>query len=248
MMLPPQKPAMQLESLNGIRFRKNSVRLPNNLTPMLAYFIGFLRDGTLDKDTHTYAVRIFQKDKEFLENVINGISVALFNKRAKIIESGADFAWQLSSKPLSLFIQKNFDYPKSFLQKFWDVPKIILESPTEIKKWYIAGFVDAEGSVCWERDRISRFISVYIYQSWNNPNECPPLFKIKQMLNEFNINCIGPQLYKKNSNAFRLKLTYRNSRKFLREIPLLKKLLPVHQKNLKPYGDSLPWHERCARE
>ena len=222
MELPPLQPQVSLRMPQGIKFRTNSVRLPRNLSPMLAYFVGFLRDGTLDKDERTFGVKIYQKDKKFLENVINNMSETLFGKRAKIVNSDADFAWQLSSKPLSLFIRENFDYPENFRQTHWDVPKVILESPWEIQRWYIAGFCDAEASIVRERDR-NNSLAVYIFQSWHNQNGCPPLQNIKRMMAAKGITCYWPQLYKRDVNAYYLRFTYRQARNFIAEIPLLKK-------------------------
>ena len=215
----PIQPAIPLEINFKVRLKTNSIRLPKYLTPALAYFVGLLRDGNLNKCYRSYKVRIYQKDKRFLEEVVNSLSKTLFQKTAKIIQSGSDFVWQLDSKPLFQLITEVFDYPKDKTQKWWKTPSIILQAPLEIQKWYIAGFVDAEGSIRIENKKPI----IYIYQSWNNPNECPPLNDLKLMLKQFGINASGPKLYKKGNNAFRLKIKDRSARIFLRTIPLIRK-------------------------
>ncbi len=199
-----------------VRIRKRSVKLPENLSPALAYLIGILRDGTMTKSLRSHKVAIYQKNKEFLENVINPLSVILFNKSAKILPSAEDYMWRLDSKPLYTFISKIFDYPKEGRQIFWRVPEIIRNAPKEIQRFYIAGFVDAEGSINIERNKPV----IYIYQSWNNNLQCPTLEDLKQMLKNFGIHVIGPDCYRKSKNAFRLRLTDKNVKLFFEQIPL----------------------------
>ena len=212
-------PSIPINVTLEMNLRKNNIVIPKELTPPLAYFVGLLRDGNLSRAKRSYKIRIYQKDKAFLENVVNRISQHLFNKKVKIMKSGEDFVWQVDSKPLFLFLTKVFEYPPNKTQKWWKTPRLILEAPPEIQKWYIAGFVDAEGSICLEDDKPV----IYVYHSWNNQTECPPLSDLKLMLNKWGINSNGPYLYKHSNNAFRLRIRNKNALTFLQTIPLVRK-------------------------
>lgn len=210
--MQPTSPICEVE----VKLRKRSVKLPENLNPALAYFVGILRDGNLNKSFRSHKVCVYQKNKKFLESVINPLSMKLFNKRAKILSSGEDYMWRLDSKPLYTFIVKVFDYPKEGRQIFWRVPEIIRNAPKEIQKFYIAGFIDAEGSLIMYRNKPI----IYVYQSWNNNLSCPTLEDVKQILKSFGIHAIGPHCYKKDKNAFRLRIKDKNIESFLKQIPL----------------------------
>ena len=201
---------------------RRSLHLPTSLTPELAYFIGLLRDGNLHASGRSFKIRIYQKNRNFLEETVNNLTSHLFGKKARILQRKTGFVWQVDSKPLFLFIVRNFGYPVTKTQKFWRTPTIILTSPSEIQRHYIAGFFDAEGSYCLEKDKIV----LYLYHSWHTSAACPPLRDIKSMLNNLDISSIGPMLYKRRFNAFKLKIKASNALKFLRKIPLKLKTSP----------------------
>ena len=218
----PIQPVIDLGIDFPIVTRKTSAKVPTSLTPAFAYFLGFLRDGTVTRYKRVHDVVIYQKDKEFLEQIIVPLGQLLFGKKLQIRPSGEDFAWRLHSKSIFHLITTKFDYPASLRQVEWPVPKLILDAPLDIQKWYIAGFVDAEGSVCIEKGKPV----IYIYQSWKGGKECPPLESIKQMLRKFTIYSHGPYLCKSDKQAFRIEMEDRSARLFFQIIPTNKKKLP----------------------
>jgi len=59
----PLTPAIPLE-IPEVSLRKRSVKLPNELTPALAYFVGILCDGSLNKSQRSHKehfIILFQK-------------------------------------------------------------------------------------------------------------------------------------------------------------------------------------------
>ena len=218
----PLQPEVGLSIDFPLVTRRVSAKIPSTLTPAFAYFLGFLRDGTVTRYRRVHDVVIYQKDKKFLEQVIVPLGQLLFGKRLQIRPSGEDFSWRLHSKSLFTLITTKFDYPESLRQIEWPVPQLILDAPLEIQKWYIAGFVDAEGSVCIEKGKPV----IYIYQSWKGGKECPLLESIKQMLRKFGIYSHGPYLCKSDKQAFRIEMEDRSARLFLQMIPTIKKKLP----------------------
>lgn len=219
----PTEPKIDLGIDFPIIRRKVSASVPTFLTPGFAYFLGFLRDGTVTKHKEAiYDVAIYQKDKEFLEKFIVPLGEFLFGKKLKIRPSGADFEWRLHSKSVFKLITSKFDYPKSLRQIEWPVPKLILDAPLEIQKWYIAGFVDAEGSVCMEHGKPV----IYVYQSWIGEGT-HPLESIKQMLRKFTIYSHGPYLYRPDKFAYKLEMEDRSARLFFELIPTIKKKITL---------------------
>lgn len=219
----PLQPEVDLSVDFPLVKRSVSADVPKVLTPAFAYFLGFLRDGTLARYKRVHDVVIYQKDKEFLEKIIVPLGKQLFGKTIPIKPSGEDFAWRLHSKSVFDLIKIKFDYPESLRQIDWAVPRLILQAPIEIQKWYVAGFVDAEGSVCIEKSKPV----IYIYQSWRDPTKCPTLEGIRQILRSFGIFAHGPYRYKKEGRAFKLEMEDRSARLFLQIIPTIKKKITL---------------------
>lgn len=118
---------------------------PENLT---AYFLGALRDGCFIKNekNSTYRIRIYQKNKEWIDNLAK-MSVILFGKKPTVSIDERDCVWSLmiNSKEIFEKVCELSNYPGS--QKEWNTPKIVLNSSLETKIEYVRGFFDAEGGV-----------------------------------------------------------------------------------------------------
>lgn len=215
----PLEPVVPLRLDFPIVMRKNSVKVPRYLTPALAYLVGLFRDGNLSRNYGNFQVRLYNKSTVFLENVVSKIAEVVFGKAGSILDRGGTFVWQLNSKSLYLLFVKLFGYPEGKTQKWWTTPNIILQSPPEIQRWYVAGFTDAEGSIVMEGSKLV----IYIYHSWYTSQQCPPLADIKAILSSNGIHSIGPILYRKDVNAFKLKIKGQNAKKFISWAPLLLK-------------------------
>lgn len=123
-----------------------SVRIPNNLTPELAYLIGVFRDGTIVTETSKngveYTCALYSKHKEFIET-LKKIAEELFEIKTEIKPHGSIWGLRIRSLTLYLFLKLCFDAKQH--QKYWNTPTLIKDSCEKIKDAYIAGFWDAEG-------------------------------------------------------------------------------------------------------
>lgn len=105
------------------------------LNSEVAYFLGSLRDGYIDKGQ--YLVGIAQKDIKWLEH-IQKIIENNFQCKSKIRRfRGIYFELRVFSKKLFTFIEKEID-------DIHKVPKNIVKNK-DLWKPYIEGFFDAEG-------------------------------------------------------------------------------------------------------
>jgi len=149
-----------------------AARLPKEMTPELAYFIGFfLGDGGL-KDTRRtlefhgrreYKIVVGDYSIEFTEKIqqmfrqLFGITPPIrFERAAK----GSHYYYvNPTSKSIFLFLTQVVGLGEGKHEKF--VPKIILDSPLEIQQWFLRGYFDAEGSIYKKYNRPSWVISVH---------------------------------------------------------------------------------------
>lgn len=136
--------------------------LPKVLNPKLSYLIGALRDGSLPEVyNNQYEIQFSQQNTEWLEKVIVPTIEDVFRIKTKVESYGNQIPRiKIYSKPIYFFIKKFFEYPER-LQVTWTVPKLIINSPSEIKKWFIRGFFDSEGEINIKQKRI------VIHHSWN---------------------------------------------------------------------------------
>src|SRR3989338_6410 len=168
-----------------------------DITPKLAYLSGFLRDGSVTSGkSHEYKIVFYQKSREFLESVINPMFKKVFGVEPKIKFGNGCWESYVYSKEILKFFVRTLEFPLHRGQTRWDVPDVIKKSNFEIKKFFITGFFDAEGSVS-----LGKKPKLAFYQSWFTGDECPPLKFIKDFLNENGIktsNVNGPYKISKN--------------------------------------------------
>ncbi len=111
---------------------KTSVRLrrPNK---DIFYIVGFLADGCLSERKWKYEVEIYQRNRKLLREIAR-----LFEKnfllKPKISWHNGAYRLRVCSKPL-------FFYLRDLLKSCSDLEKI------RFNKYFIAGFIDAEGSL-----------------------------------------------------------------------------------------------------
>ena len=159
----------------------------NSIEMNAAYIIGALRDGcfTRNKKYYVYRVRIYQKNKEWLEKVADKFHEA-FGKMPTIKHDKRDGVWCLILDSKSIY-QKLLDmseFPGN--QKIWKTPKFVLEAPKEIKKEYIRGFFDAEGGVPHIEKKKQEQKNIRVYFSQVNKEA---LVGLKGLIEEFGIKC-----------------------------------------------------------
>lgn len=151
----------------------NRIKVIKKMTKKLAYSAGIFRDGGFS-DYRSEMV-ISQKDRKWLSEV-KKIFESLFDIRIKIIgprlKDGCYYI-KFRSVALYAFFHVVLDYKKFD----WKTPELIKKANTEIQKYYIRGFWEAEGSYS---------SGIYFYQSGNQKN-CPVLEDIKKMLKKLNI-------------------------------------------------------------
>lgn len=113
-------------------------KLPKCARGDLAYLIGAIRDGSINRNDYT--ISISQNHKNWL-NYLGNIFSKEFGVNPKIEKFRNYYILKLKSKVLFLFLNKIFEMPTN--QDFWETPKIIVKNK-ELWIPYISGFFDAE--------------------------------------------------------------------------------------------------------
>ena len=162
------------------------IAIPQQINQDLAYLLGVIRDGGIhyDKKNKAYKIHFSQKNRKFLETEINSRLRKLFDITGKISKrKDGVYQLQFASKPIYLFFSEVFDMKE--IQQYWDTPKQLVDTSKMLKKEYLLGFYDAEGS----KD--------HIYHSWYREGECPPLEVLSDILNnEFKVRTTKPMRIK----------------------------------------------------
>ncbi len=121
------------------------IKIPKELTDDLAYLVGLLRDGTVNKEKHgEYTCAFYSKNINFLKVVKPKIE-NLFDLSLTIEKFGECYGVRIRSKTLYLFFKLIFNFISR--QEKWNTPKIIKSANEQIKRSYISGFFDAEGGI-----------------------------------------------------------------------------------------------------
>ncbi len=153
----------QIKNLEGDRnvyFRAGSsphyVKLPIHLDPRLAYFLGYMYgDGSLKNIFKTYlshgryehSILVCDEFEITMEHLIKPLMKSLFNLNVPV-RNGEEFGCyyiRVTSKVVYRFLSQVFGFPIGFKNEIF-VPEAILESPLEIRKWFISGVFDSDGS------------------------------------------------------------------------------------------------------
>ena len=195
---PPLRLLLKLNPLNEefIKYVKGHgmsmiVKIPRIIEKDLAYILGAIRDGGIHYDelNNAYKIHFAQKEKQYLINEIQPRLRRLFGINTSVSKrKDGVHQIQFASKPIYLFFSEIFEMKE--IQQYWSTPSLIYRISKSLKKGYIKGFFDAEGT------------KEHIYHSWYKENECPPLEFISNVLNhEFNIRCTHP-LRIKTSDEF----------------------------------------------
>jgi intein-encoded DNA endonuclease-like protein len=160
------------------------IKVPKMIDSDLSYILGALRDGGIhyDLQNNTYKIHFEEQNKEYLEQEIQSRLERLFELDTRItLRPDGVHQIQFASKPIYLLFSKCFGMRE--IQQFWNTPIMMRDAPKYLKREYIRGFFDAEGTI------------EHLYHSWFSSNECPPLKFISDVLNyELGIRCSEPLL------------------------------------------------------
>lgn len=204
------------------------VKLPKLLTPELAEIIGIIiGDGHLEfnkKYTKTtmYLLNISgssSEDEDYYTNRINPIFFRLFNVKFNISKRRNDeLVLNLYSKAITSFF-KNLGISPGKKVDDVSIPKIILNAEKEIKKGFISGVMDTEGSISFKKDYFKKHSKPLISI---NAKSKKIITQLRKLLEEFNLK---PSIYKeeyldkrnnKISTRYRIDLAGKESlRKYL---------------------------------
>ena len=172
---------------------------------VIAYLAGALRDASVDRKS----VQIFSSSREWLKNIQRLLLLEGIESKIYGLKRGC---WKLKiSRKRIGFILKLVEFRSP--QVKWKTPAWIKSLAVEIKKWYIAGFFDAEGCVSLSQ---RKYLNLEFYQS--NPLILRDLrnFLLSMKIKTTRIT------KKKNRNLFCLRITDQGSVfRFSRNIPLL---------------------------
>ena len=203
--------------------RKNSVNLPKEITPKLAYFIGYLQgDGFLGSDKIRYGF-----SDEYMEHLklINKLHKDLFQIEGKIrlkkskIGKKACPALEVKQYVINSYIHQVFEIPRGY--------KINLKIPNEfcknkeILRWYLMGLFDADGTLPKNPKKVKQYFIDIALKDKSFIEEIKKILKI-----EFNINSLNPYPRKSKSPSlnkicitWELRIRKKDEiRKFLKEI------------------------------
>jgi len=134
------------------------VSLPKFLTPKLSYFVGYLYgDGCLSNAARRRIkngkllceIKIADFSREQIDNM-SKLFQELFNVQApvrdeRIFKGQHAFYIDPKCKVVHQFLNRVFEMPMGEKKGKLHFPSVILQAGPELRKWFIAGFFDADG-------------------------------------------------------------------------------------------------------
>lgn len=187
----------------------HKIKIPTRLDPRLAYLTGYLYGDGGFKDIR----RSYNKNNRFEHRIIVGdefkiqierirdLFEGLFNLQTKIsderIKKGENMYYiNPTCKIVYRFFVKFFEFPEGPKKRI-NIPKRIKDSPHEIKKWFLRGFIDADGDTRateYYKDRKLPSARIKIRLADKGMVE-----DLKEELNkEFDLRLTGPYTDRKN--------------------------------------------------
>ncbi|MDP3765934.1 MAG: LAGLIDADG family homing endonuclease [Nanoarchaeota archaeon] len=138
--------------------RGKKITLPKVLTTELAYLVGYIAgDGHLldvfkEKQRtgdFEFRIEITSNDEYLFTNYVDPYFQKIFDIRGKFYKykNRKAYEYYLSSKVLFIFLNKVFELPIGKKNGSLHVPKIILNSDSQAKASFLAGFFDTDGCV-----------------------------------------------------------------------------------------------------
>lgn len=169
----------------------------------IAYLVGALRDGNFSSipAQGIYRIRIYQKNKRWLE-LLARIIERKFGKKAGFYYDSRHGVWCLSITSKELF-EELMEFCKfTGDQATWLTPTWIVGGAPTVKKAYVRGFFDAEGSInSFEQTTLVREKDIRVYLAQANQGV---LEEIRSIVAGFGIRCgrvCGPYVKKGTSTG-----------------------------------------------
>ena len=167
------------------------------------YILGFLADGCLPKRKWKYEIELYQKDKKLLNKIARLFEIN-FNVKPKISLHQNAYRLRICSKPLYLYLKEHLEDVQKNLEK------------KKFKKYFISGFLDAEGSLI----KTKNGKRVAITQS-----SAEVLSRISKVLQNIDIHSkvYGPYQHRNSKKKmYYLHIEGKNADKFFKKIPSLR--------------------------
>lgn len=177
------------------------------------YILGFLADGCLPKRKWKYEIEIYQKNLKILRKISNMFEKN-FNLKPKISLHKNAYRLRICSKPLYLYLTELYEEALKNFHK------------SKFRKYFISGFLDAEGSLIRTKNRTRVAIS---------QSDADVLKKISKVLDEFNIHSkiYGPYQHRNSKKPMHyLHIEGRHVNNFFKKIPTLRFFAAPHTMTL----------------
>lgn len=144
----------------------SSAKLPREITPKLAYLLGFIMgDGCLSDfrkiELNTgcprYPIEIASDTWDFAEKVLHPLFKEVFGIKGHIyhLKNNKCKEYFLNSKVVYIFLHNICEMPLGKKKGKLRVPRIIKNSSDEVKMNFIAGFLDSDGYVYVKRKDVA---------------------------------------------------------------------------------------------
>lgn len=160
--------------------RRQPTILPKAITPKLCYLVGWLVGDGNFQETHSYVVKISEKNKDQLELVLKLLIKDLFGINVPVfVGYGNNYRIQFGNKPIFRFLRKILKI------KVGEIPEWVKNLDPINKRFFLSGIFDSEGSVMKNRNRL------VISQA-----RLSFLKDVIKLLNEFGIIPNGPTFHK----------------------------------------------------
>jgi len=192
----------------------SGVKLPDKLSPDLAEILGIiLGDGHLDlkkypKSPH-YVLNIsgsLSEDYNYYIDEINPMFFQLFNKEFKFVfQRENEFFARVSSKAIATFF-KNLGVKPGKKVDNNEIPDKIMNANDEIKKAFLRGVFDTEGSIAFKKNTKGFHVGPTITLAMKSEKF---VYQLRTILCSFNFN---PAVYFEEFYDKRFNRTYRRHR------------------------------------
>lgn len=203
--------------------RNNIITLPKELTPKLAYFIGYLQgDGFVGSDKKTYA---FSDEYSLHLDYINKINKELFGnsgyirlKKSKLSKKYCP-CLEIRQNVVNSYLHHVWELPRGFKTKL-KVPKIFYKNK-KILRWYLKGLFDADGTLPKNPKTVKQFFIDLTIKDKNFVSEIKKILELKfgiKVLKLYPRSSISPSSGK-NCITWELRIRRHSEiRKFLKEV------------------------------
>ncbi len=171
------------------------------------YLAGALRDGSISVQNQ---IKVKQKSRLWLSLVVipafnKVFGLSLTERAIYLQDEDKNLRYYLlfKSKNVWKVLQEIFEMPRN--QTFWQTPKFVKRAPNSLVKYYIQGFVDAEGGT---PRKVIVGSKLYLHISQKN-REALEFLKVK--LQEFKVKSGKVCLSDRKSNTLRISITGKQS-------------------------------------